>query len=158
MEIINRQLKEIKEFEINKSILEKKEIFKSKRLFKCILGLNDLESNLLSYLITHRTVGTVELSKKLNMERSSIQKALQNLINLKLIKREALSLNEYSKIKKNNCAKKRGYLFVYNAEDVVSIKNELRKLLNKFYSSMNNYIENLESLFDCFESNGELCS
>ena len=155
MEIINKQLKKLNEFENNNIILEQKGIFKSNNLFKCILGLNELESNVLSYLFIHRNVGTFELSEKLNMERSSIQKALQSLIDLKLIKRESFSLNKYSKIKKINDAKKRGYLFIYNAENVNSIKKELRKLLKQFYNSMNNYINNLDSLFDYFKSKEE---
>ncbi|TFG04350.1 MAG: hypothetical protein EU539_10975 [Promethearchaeota archaeon] len=155
MELISKQLKEIKE--INESILEEKGIFKSKRLFKCILGLNDLESKILSYLLKNENVSTLELTDVFPKDRSSIQRVLQSLIELNLIERHSMSLKEYSEIKGLKNRKSRGYLYVYSAKDVDSIKNQFKKLLDIWYESMLNYIKNLDSLFDCFESDGELC-
>ncbi|MFX0072042.1 MAG: helix-turn-helix domain-containing protein [Candidatus Hermodarchaeota archaeon] len=155
MEIISKQLKEIED--INESILEEKGIFKSKRLFKCILGLNELESNVLSYLLKNENVSTLELTKIFPKDRSSIQRVLQNLIELNLIERHSMSLKNYTETKELRSKKLRGYLYVYSARNIDSIKEQFKMLLDKWYESMIDYIENLDSLFDCFESNGELC-
>ena len=156
MELISKKLKEMDD--INQNLLEEKGIFKSNRLFKCILGLNELESNVLAYLLNNSDVGTNELSEKLHMDRSSIQRVLQNLDDLNIIKRKSMSLKDYSEAKKLKGTKKRGYLYVYNARKITYIKKELKNLLNEWYESMKIYIDNLESLFECFETDGELCS
>ncbi|TXT53681.1 MAG: hypothetical protein BAJALOKI2v1_880002 [Promethearchaeota archaeon] len=159
MESISEQLKEMEDMEqgIEKKIKERKEIFKSRRLFKCILGLNELETNIFAYLLKHENVSTAELTNKLEMDRSSIQRALQSLSGLELIERKSMSLKEYSKIKNLKKGKKRGYLYVYNGRDIDYIKKTLHSLLDKWYKSMNNYIEHADSLFDCYDINGELC-
>ncbi len=149
MESISEQLK---------VILEEKKIFKSGNLFRCILGLNEIESNVFTYLLKNDNVSTMELTEILDKDRSSIQRALQDLLDLRVIKRYSLSLKEYCELKgivdNNN---KRGYLYVYKAKDLNKVKVQFRDLLDKWYSSMVNYIDNLDSLFDCYEKNGELC-
>ena len=121
------------------------------------MGLNDLESNVLSYLIKHSHSGTSELTEFFKMDRSSIQRALQDLTEINLIKRESMSLKAYEKMKGITHSNRRGYLYVYSARDVDSIKAQFKSLLDKWYGSMLNYIDNLDSLFDCFESDGDLC-
>ena len=148
MESISEQLKQM---------LEEREIYTSGNLLKCILGLNELESNIFSYLLKNGNACTKELSKVFDKDRSSIQRALQNLFELKVIKRDSLSLKEFFECKGIEEDNKRGYLFVYSAKDINFVKKEFRKLLDKWYSSMINYIENLDSIFDCYETEGKLC-
>jgi predicted transcriptional regulator len=159
MESISDQLKEMEDIEqgINEEVLEKQEIFKSRRLFKCILGLNQLETNIFAYLLKNDNVGTAELTNKLEMDRSSIQRALQSLNEINLITRTSMSLKKYSEKKKLTKGKKRGYLYVYNAKDIDFIKKQLHDLLDKWYESMKDYIDDADSLFDCYMINGELC-
>jgi predicted transcriptional regulator len=140
-----------------KVILEEKKIFKSGNLFRCILGLNEIESNVFTYLLKHDNVSTMELAGILDKDRSSIQRALQDLLDLKVIKRYSLSLKEYSELKGIEDTNKRGYLYVYKAKDLDKVKVQFRDLLKKWYSSMVDYINNLDSLFDCYEKDGELC-
>ena len=148
MESISEQLK---------VILEEKKIFKSGNLFRCILGLNEIESNVFTYLLKNENVSTMELTEILGKDRSSIQRALQDLLDLRVIKRYSLSLKEYCELKGIEDNNKRGYLYVYKAKDLNKVKVQFRDLLDKWYSSMVNYIDNLDSLFDCYEKNGELC-
>ena len=129
MEIITRKLKEIED--INEKFLDNKGVFKSIKLFQCILGLNDLESKIFSYLLKNEKVSTIELTKFFNMDRSSIQRVLQNLFELNLIKREPMSLKRYSEMKDYKGLKNRGYLYVYSVREVSYIKIQLTKLLNK---------------------------
>ena len=76
MESISEQLAEM---------VEEEKLFKSDKLFKCILGLNSIESNVFSYLLKHDNVTTSELKTTFNKDRSSIQRALQILIEREII-------------------------------------------------------------------------
>lgn len=159
MELMNKQLKKLEEIDhINQKMLEEKEVFKSNQLFNCILGLNNLETNIFSYLLQNENVSTGELTNVLQMDRSSIQRALQDLNELNIITRQSMSMKEYSEQKDLEDQKTRGYLYVYNGKDLDSIKQEFKKLLDKWYKRMERYIEDLDNLFDCYEVNGELCS
>jgi len=147
LEVIDKHLK--KEFlEIDK-LLDQKEIFSSERLFKCILGLNKTESKILAILLKNKDVGTSELTDLLKMDRSSIQKSIQDLLELKLIERKSISMKDYNDIKKIEDGKTQGYLYVYNAKSMNLIKKELKSLLDKWYGSMVKYIENLDNLCEC---------
>jgi predicted transcriptional regulator len=153
MESINQQIREMDE---NLEI-EKKGNYRSRKLFKCILGLNKLESDVFAYLLKHENAGTSELKRVLGMDRSSVQRALQSLLELNLITRDQMSLKDYSEIKNLTNPKQRGYLYVYNARELSFIKGQLKLLLSNWYESMIDYVEDLENLFDCYEINGELC-
>ncbi|MFX1456013.1 MAG: helix-turn-helix domain-containing protein [Promethearchaeota archaeon] len=146
MEIIDKNLKE---FEIIDEILDKKTIFSSEQLFKCILGLNKTESKVLCYLLKNKDVRTSDIALVLEMERSSIQRALQMLSMLKIIERSSMSMKEYTHVNALEDTNKQGYLYVYNAKNIDSIKQQFKKLLNKWYSSMLKYIENLDDLCEC---------
>jgi len=143
MEVIEKRLKE---FDIIDKLLNEKEIFSSERLFKCILGLNKTESKVFGYILKNKDVSTSEIADVLKMDRSSIQRALQDLSGLKFIDRKSISMKEYIDVKAIKNLKKQGYLYVYNAKDMMSIKIQLKKLLDKWYNSMVTYIENLENL------------
>ncbi|MCK4371460.1 MAG: MarR family transcriptional regulator [Candidatus Lokiarchaeota archaeon] len=154
MEVIEKQLKE---FELIDGLLEKKEIFSSERLFKCILGLNKTESKILGYMLKNKDVRTSEIADVLHMDRSSIQRAVQGLYELKLIDRKSMSMKDYTNAKGLKDAKKQGYLYVYNAKNMESIKIQFKKLLDKWYNSMLKYIENLENLCECCGFKFEPC-
>jgi len=154
MEVIGKQLKE---FEFIDEILENKKIFSSIRLFKCILGLNKTESQVFGYLLRNNDVSTSKIANTLKMDRSSIQRAIQNLSELKLIYRKSISMKEYSNIKNKTKIKKKGYLYVYNAKEIEIIKIQLKELLHKWYGSMLKYIENLDNFCECYGLKFEPC-
>jgi predicted transcriptional regulator len=154
MEVFEKQLKE---FEIIDDILDKKENYSSEKLFKCILGLNKTESKVFGYILKNNDVSTSEIASEYDMERSSIQRAVQALSKLLLINRTSISMKEYSDIKEKSDIHKQGYLFVYNAKDIESIKTQFKELLDKWYNSMVNYIENLENLCECCGIKFEPC-
>ncbi|MFW9897425.1 MAG: helix-turn-helix domain-containing protein, partial [Candidatus Thorarchaeota archaeon] len=106
MEIIDKNLKE---FEIINEILDKKTIFSSEQLFKCILGLNKTESKVLCYLLKNQDVRTSDIALALEMDRSSIQRALQVLSMLKIIERSSMSMKEYTHVNALEDTNKQGY-------------------------------------------------
>ncbi|MFX0024308.1 MAG: helix-turn-helix domain-containing protein [Candidatus Hermodarchaeota archaeon] len=149
MEVIEKNLKE---FEIIDKILDKRAMFSSdpgERLFKCILGLNKTESKVLCYLLKNKDVRTSEIAVELEMDRSSIQKSLQELSMLNLVDRSSMSMKKYIHAKGLKDSKKQGYLYVYNAKNIETIKTNFKELLDKWYTSMLKYVENLDNLCEC---------
>jgi len=140
-----------------KDMIEEKKVFKSGKLFKCILGLNVIESNVFSYLLKHDNVTTMKLTGVFNKDRSSIQRALIQLNKLNIIEKRSMSLKEFNEKLGEGETNKRGYLYVYGAKELETIKEQFRDLLDRWYNSMSGYIENLDSTFDCYEKQGELC-
>lgn len=142
MESISKQLKEM---------VDEKQIFSCSKLFKCIIGLNDLESNVFSYILNHDDVTTMKLTEEFNKDRSSIQRALIRLTDeLDVVEKRSVSLKEYLGKGDTN---KRGYLYVYKSKDLDMIKQQLKELLDKWHESMSGYIDNLDSIFDCIAKN-----
>ncbi|MFX1497923.1 MAG: helix-turn-helix domain-containing protein [Promethearchaeota archaeon] len=140
--------------------LDEKDVFRSEKLFKCILGLNEIQANVFSYILKHQNVSTMDLKEVLDKDRSSIQRALGELIKLKIVSRDSRSLKdyfEYKGIDTETLDNKRGYIYVYSAKDINEIKTEFKELLDKWYESMVNYIDDLDNLFDCYEIEGKLC-
>jgi len=138
-------------------MVEENKVFKSGKLLKCILGLNVIESNVFSYILNHDDVITMKLSEVFDKDRSSIQRALIKLNDLGVIEKNSISLKEYNEKDGEGGTNKRGYLYVYRAKNLDLIKQQLRDLLDRWYSSMSEYIDNIDSIFDCYEENGELC-
>jgi predicted transcriptional regulator len=150
LESISKQLKDM---------VEENNVFKSGKLLKCILGLNVIESNVFSYILKNDdvTVTTMKLTEVFEKDRSSIQRALIKLNDLGVIEKNSVSLKEFSGKDGEGETNKRGYLYVYGAKNLDMIKQQLRDLLERWYKSMSDYIDNIDSIFDCYEKNGELC-
>jgi predicted transcriptional regulator len=148
VESISKQLREM---------AEEKDLFRSSNLFRCILGLNELESHVFSYLLKNDYVTTLELANVFDKDRSSIQRALQNLSEMKVILRDSMSLKDYNDIKGKEDNGNRGYVYVYSARELEYIKLQFQELLDKWYDSMKKYIKSLDSLFDCYEEEGKIC-
>lgn len=138
-------------------MVEEKKVFKSGKLFKCILGLNVIEANVFSYLLKHDNVTTMKLTSVFKKDRSSIQRALMQLSALDIIEKRSMSLKEFNEKLGEGETNKRGYLYVYGAKDLETVRVQLRDLLDRWYKSMVSYIENLDSIFDCYEKDGETC-
>jgi len=140
-------------------MVEENNVFKSEKLLKCILGLNVIESNVFSYILKNDdvTVTTMKLTEVFEKDRSSIQRALIKLNNLGVIEKNSISLKEFSGKDGEGETNKRGYLYVYGAKNLDMIKQQLRDLLESWYKSMSDYIDEIDSIFDCYEKNRELC-
>jgi len=138
-------------------MVEENNVFKSGKLLKCILGLNVIESNVFSYILKHDDVTTMKLTEIFDKDRSSIQRALIKLNDLGVIEKNSISLKEFSKKNDKGETHKRGYLYIYRATNLDVIKKQFRDLLNRWFDSMSNYIDNIDSVFDCYEKQGELC-
>jgi predicted transcriptional regulator len=129
------------------------EVLQTEKLFSCILGLNRIESNVFSYLLSHKNVSTADLESTFLKDRSSIQRALIKLNKkLQIIERNSLSLKDYNEQKGILTNEPpRGYLYVYGAKELEMIKTHLHELLDNWYRKMQHYIENLDETLDCIK-------
>lgn len=148
MESISKQLEKM---------VNEKKVFKSEALLKCILGLNTIESNVFSYILKNDDVTTMKLTDVFEKDRSSIQRALIKLTDIGVIEKRSVSLKKHSEKDGKGETNKRGYLYLYGAKNLDLIKQQLRELLNNWYESMSDYINEIDSIFDCYVKNGELC-
>jgi predicted transcriptional regulator len=82
------------------------------RLLTCLLSLNALESEVLFYLFSHPHSTTKEIAHAVSKHRSTVQKALEQLMSQGLALRKANSLP-------------RGYAYTYSAIS----KRELKKTI-----------------------------
>lgn len=84
------------------------------RLLACLLSLNELESTVLFYLFSHSDSTTKEVARAVGKHRSTVQKALEQLLSQGLAVRKASSLS-------------RGYAYVYAAISKQELKKEIVK-------------------------------
>jgi predicted transcriptional regulator len=94
------------------------------RLLACLLSLNDLESTVLFYLFSHPDSTTKKIAHAVNRHRSTVQKALEQLLSQGLALRKANSLA-------------RGYAYEYSAIS----KTELKKAIVKDVREWCNIVE-----------------
>ena len=99
-------------FFMNENLCGKLQIYKmdEDRLLACLLSLNDLESEILFYLFSHPHSTAKEIAEAVERHRSTVQKALEQLLSQGLTLRKATAL-------------RRGYVYTYSAIS----KNELKK-------------------------------
>lgn len=96
----------------------------------CLLGLRDLESKAYWTLLSGGC-GTVELAQKLDRDRTSIQRALSNLVSAGLVARKPLPV-------------KKGRKYAYQAISVSQLKRFLNDELENYRSTMAEKIKSLE--------------
>ena len=100
-----------------------------KDIIKCSFNLNKTEYKLFLFLIKHDKGGTIkDISKAIEFERSTIQKALKSLAEKKIIER----------IQRNN--KGGGYSYYYRVIDKKEIKKRILDNVDKWQSSVKNLV------------------
>jgi len=97
-------------------------------LMKCVLNLRSLDVNVYFKLLEGETT-VKELSNKLNCNRSTIQRALTNLVNKGLA------------IRKPKTMKNGGYYFEYKAVSLNTIKEKINEKIKEWYATLSNFLE-----------------
>ncbi len=82
------------------------------RLLQCLLSLNELESTVLFYLFSHPDSTAKEIANAVERHRSTVQKALEQLLSQGLALRESNSLP-------------RGYTYKYSAISKKKLKKAI---------------------------------
>ena len=94
-------------------------------IIKCSFNLNKTEYNLFLFLISSNEKKSInDLANALNLDRSTIQKAIKSLIERDIIKRIQTNI------------KKGGYSFSYSIKNKKELKNKVLKSIAEWYSSV----------------------
>jgi len=97
-------------------------------LMRCALDLSALDIDVYFRLLDGETT-VKEISNKLNRNRSTIQRALTNLINKGLATREPKTM------------KNGGYYFEYKAIPLEQVEKDLRERVKKWYAKLSTILE-----------------
>ncbi|MFC2136104.1 helix-turn-helix domain-containing protein [Bacteroidota bacterium] len=93
-----------------------------KDLIKCSFDLNKTDYTLFIFLMQNEKQYSIEeLSNKLKLERSSVQKAIKNLVFRKLVERKQINLD------------KGGYQFYYNINKKEEIKTRIEEIIDGWH-------------------------
>lgn len=101
-------------------------------VIRCALNLNKTEYSVLGiFFKNQKRQTTLTLSKSLGLKRTTIQKALKNLMKKKLIERKKETLNNG------------GYIFVYELKNKNHIKKRIKETISNWHR---NALEKIEKL------------
>lgn len=100
-------------------------------LLCCILGLRDLQTRIY-WLISENEMETADIAKKIDRDRTSIQRALQDLITVGLVTRTSLPV-------------KKGRKFAYKGVSIDKLKHKLNQVADEYHEKIKNDIRNLKS-------------
>jgi predicted transcriptional regulator len=90
-------------------------------LIKCSLALNKTEYNLLMFLLKKdKSFTAIQISELMNLDRTTIQKAISNLVEKELVKRKQKNISGG------------GYTFLYLIENKQEIKNKIKEVIRKW--------------------------
>ena len=90
-------------------------------VIKCVLGLTKSEFHLLKFLSEHENKFTTEeLSKKLRLDKSTIQRSIKKLHEKELVSRSQINQNVG------------GYIFLYKIKDKENIRKVVMETLNNW--------------------------
>ncbi len=101
-------------------------------MFKCSFGLNKTEYNVLVFLFEqNKPLIALDIAKKMKLERTTVQKAVKNLVEKDLIRRNQENLA------------KGGYSFLYEVDNKKGIKYKLRKVVSEWNKKVEKFIDDL---------------
>ena len=99
-------------------------------LLRCSFNLNRTEYNVLSFMLKNdKTCKISQISKAMELERTTIQKAIKGLVSKGLIKRLQRNLS------------RGGYVFLYRMNNKDDIKNEMKEIIYKWYKGVEKEID-----------------
>jgi predicted transcriptional regulator len=101
-----------------------------KDIIACSLGLKKSEYKVFELLLHSEHVTIQDLSKKLDLDRTTVQKVLKHFVTNELVERYQENLDVG------------GYVFVYKIKDKVILKKRIHAAIDKWYSTARQAIDN----------------
>ena len=102
-----------------------------KDIMCCVFGLKNFDVSVYFTLLKYGKLKVNEISEKLNRDRSTVQRAVQNLINAGIVHRRQVNIKEG------------GYVYVYEAVPFENIKSEIKTTMNKWCKSVESWINSI---------------
>ncbi len=100
-----------------------------KDIIACSLGLKKSEYRVFELLLTSNHVTLKELAKKLDLDRTTLQKIFKNFVANELVERYQENLDNG------------GYIFVYKVKDKVLLKKRIHVAIDKWHDTARTAIE-----------------
>ena len=101
-------------------------------LMRCSFDLNKTEYHILIFLLKDDKVYTIlQISKVMKLERTTVQKAVANLVEKGLVKRTQKNLS------------RGGYIFLYKPNNKGEIKSKMKEVTYKWYKNVEEAIDRL---------------
>ncbi len=94
----------------------------------CFLGLRNLEIDVYFYLLKGQAT-VKDVAEALGRNRSTIQRAIQNLVQRGFAHRRTRTL------------RKGGYVYVYEAVNLATLKELIKKALDSFYQQIVDFLD-----------------
>ncbi len=101
------------------------------QIIRCSFELNKTEYKIFSLLLKNKDMSVKEISRKLGLTRTSVQKAIKTLLNKSLVRRFQRNLSGG------------GYQYIYNLNDKQKIKLQIKKILDSWCNSVQKIISKL---------------
>ncbi len=106
--------------------------YRCEEIVKCIMGLKTLDMETYRTLVMEGPMTAEKLGERLNKERSTAYRSLQNLISCGFVTRETKTIKDG------------GYYFEYSAVEPKRMKTKIRLYLDEWYQKMIQIVENLD--------------
>lgn len=104
----------------------------SKELIKCTFDLTKTELRIFLFLLKlNASVPSIEISKKIGLDRTTIQKSLKKLLEKKIIDRRQNNLDNG------------GYVFLYSVKQKEPLKEQMKQIIDEWKTTAQNQLENL---------------
>lgn len=101
-------------------------------IVRCSFSLNKTEYNVLMFLLRKEKELDIHiLSKKMSLERTTLQKALKKLLDKKLAKRRQVNI------------KTGGYFYLYSVKSKASLKQRLLEIIRQWEKTAEEEIQNI---------------
>ncbi|MCK4730492.1 MAG: winged helix-turn-helix transcriptional regulator [Candidatus Aenigmarchaeota archaeon] len=105
---------------------------KQEEFIRCSFNLNKTEYNILMFLLKkNQKCSVIQMAEAMNLERTTVQKAIKSLLSKKLVRKW-----------KRNLAKG-GCLYLYIVIDKEDIKKNMRDIIYRWYQEIEKQIKNL---------------
>jgi predicted transcriptional regulator len=106
--------------------------FDLEEIVKCSLGLTKADYSIIMYLIKNDIdqKTTQEISEKLELDLSTVQRSIKKLFTKKLVKR----------LQKN--LEKGGYIFLYQIQNKQEIRNQIKQIIQNWSNNVEKEIDN----------------
>ncbi|MFO7711005.1 MAG: helix-turn-helix domain-containing protein [Candidatus Woesearchaeota archaeon] len=99
--------------------------FDMQDIIRCSLGLSKSECRLLNFLLgEHEALTTSEIAKRLDIDRTTVQKSIKALVEKDVVKRLQENLD------------KGGYIFRYIIKDKDIIRNKIKRNVSFWYENV----------------------
>jgi len=98
---------------------------KKEELIRCSFNLNKTEYNVLMFLLKNNLdLNAIDIAKNMNLERTTVQKAITGLLEKELVKRKQFNLD------------KGGYVYIYDVNDKKEIKTKIKQIISQWHKSV----------------------